>query len=69
MLHWACSGGHLDIVEFLVAEGAEIDCLDEAAWTPLMIAASAGHANIVDFLLQKGSKAIELKNDSGQVSM
>jgi hypothetical protein len=37
-LHWAASGGHLDVVAYLLANGAEVDKTDDNGWTPLHIA-------------------------------
>ena len=34
-LHWAASGGHLDVVTYLLANGAEVDKADDCGWTPL----------------------------------
>jgi hypothetical protein len=37
-LHWAASSGSLDIVQFLIDHGAEVDKADGMRWTPLHIA-------------------------------
>jgi len=37
-LHWAASSGSLEITQFLINQGAEVDKLDGAGWTPLHIA-------------------------------
>jgi ankyrin repeat protein len=37
-LQWAASAGHLDIVTYLLANGAEVDKLDDSGWTALHIA-------------------------------
>ena len=28
-LHWAASGGHVDVVKYLLEQGAEVDVRDE----------------------------------------
>ena len=33
----------------------EVDIVDEAGWTPLIIASSAGHQDIVEMLVTKGA--------------
>ncbi|AWP12392.1 putative E3 ubiquitin-protein ligase XIAP [Scophthalmus maximus] len=55
-LHWACSAGHTDIVEFLLDLGVEVNLEDDALWTPLHIAASAGREDIVRSLISKGAQ-------------
>ena len=53
-LHWACSGGHDVIVDYLLCVcNVPVDDADDSGWTPLIIASSAGHENIVKILLQK----------------
>jgi hypothetical protein len=34
-LHWAASMGHLDVVTYLLANGAEVDKADDGGWTAL----------------------------------
>ncbi|CAG08390.1 unnamed protein product, partial [Tetraodon nigroviridis] len=65
-LHWACSAGHTDIVEFLLDVGAEVNLQDDVSLdqgriplrlvTPLHIAASAGREDIVRALISKGAQ-------------
>lgn len=53
-LHWACSGGHDIIVEYLLNIcNAPVDDPDDSGWTPLIIASSAGRDNIVRLLLER----------------
>jgi 26S proteasome non-ATPase regulatory subunit 10 len=53
-LHWACSGGHDVIVDYLLSVcNVPVDDADDSGWTPLIIASSAGHDNIVKTLLQR----------------
>jgi 26S proteasome non-ATPase regulatory subunit 10 len=54
-LHWACSGGHLSLVHFLVHKNANLNLQDESGLTPLMIAASVGSLSIVEFLVERGA--------------
>lgn len=37
-LHWAASSGHLDVVTYLLENGAEVDKVDNGGWTALHIA-------------------------------
>ncbi|KJE90696.1 hypothetical protein, variant [Capsaspora owczarzaki ATCC 30864] len=54
-LHWACSGSHPEIVEFILAQQPPVDvnAADDSGWTPLHIAASVGNEGIVRQLLVK----------------
>ena len=51
----AAYGGHVDVVEALLAKGAEVDAVDNFGKTPLMGAAEVGHADIVRVLLAAGA--------------
>lgn len=47
--------GHTEIVEALIAAGAEVNQGDSEGWTPLMAAAGGGHTAIVEKLLAAGA--------------
>ncbi|KRY73583.1 26S proteasome non-ATPase regulatory subunit 10, partial [Trichinella pseudospiralis] len=49
--HWAASGGHLNLIEFLTPLVNDINHVDELGWSALTIACSAGRLNIVQYLL------------------
>jgi hypothetical protein len=36
-LHWAASAGHIDVATYLLANGAEVDKVDDSGWTALHI--------------------------------
>ena len=63
-LHWACSAGHTEIVEFLLQLGVPVNDKDDASWSPLHIAASAGRDEIVKALLGKGAQ-VNAVNQNG----
>lgn len=48
------ASGHLEVVKLLVASGAEVDCKDKKAYTPLHAAASSGMSSTVHYLLSLG---------------
>ena len=52
-LHWACSEGRSDMMEFLLKRGACIDCHDVFNQTPLQLAAKCGQTQIVENLISK----------------
>ncbi|KAH9966971.1 ankyrin repeat-containing domain protein, partial [Lactifluus volemus] len=58
------SAGHLDIVTYLLANGAEVDKLDDSGWTALHIAVSAGQEEVVRELVGAGAD-VNRKNDKG----
>jgi ankyrin repeat protein len=63
-LHSAASGGHADIVELLLAAGAEPDSRQRHGWTPLHAAAQNDDARSLEALLAAGADP-ELRNDDG----
>ena len=65
LLHWACSGGHKELVQWLLEAGSEVDARDDSRWTPLIIASSAGHEAVVRLLLGAGAN-INACTDQGR---
>lgn len=63
-LHSAASGAHPEIVELLLAAGAEPDAQQRHGWTPLHAAAQNGDARSLEALLAAGADAT-LRNDDG----
>ena len=53
--HLACKGGHLDIEEFLLSKGADVNLVDKFNVSPLMLAALNGHVSLVKLLLNNGA--------------
>ncbi|KAG5455269.1 Protein phosphatase 1 regulatory subunit 27 [Clonorchis sinensis] len=68
-LHWAACGGHLDLVEKLIASGVDKDCKDQSNWTPLMIAVSAGRDQVAQFLIEEAKADVNAINSTGQCPM
>lgn len=56
-LHSAVAGGHLAIVEYLLAAEADVNATQQGGFTPLMGAAAGGHETIVQRLLDAGADA------------
>ncbi|KAL4648392.1 protein phosphatase 1 regulatory subunit 12C-like [Arapaima gigas] len=62
-LHQACIDGSLEVVVFLLSQGANVNQADGEGWTPLHVAASCGNAEITDFLLQNGANVCMVNCD------
>lgn len=54
-LHFAAQGGHEEIVDLLIAKGADVNAKNIAKETPLHYAAAMGYKEVVDLLLAKGA--------------
>ncbi|XP_029901525.1 ankyrin repeat domain-containing protein 16 [Myripristis murdjan] len=63
-LHEAASMGHTACVSYLVREGATVDCLKRADWTPLMMACTRRNLEVIQELLSHGANPA-LKNKDG----
>ncbi|XP_071396241.1 protein phosphatase 1 regulatory subunit 12C [Centroberyx affinis] len=67
-LHQACIDGSVEMVSFLLDQGANVNQVDSEGWTPLHVAASCGHLDIADFLLQQGA-SLSAVNCDGDVPL
>jgi len=61
-LHLASRNGHLEVVEFLLSKGVDINLQNNFSCTPLSLAVSHGHLEIVKFLIRHGSDVNERDN-------
>ena len=63
-LHFACHAGILDVVEYLLERGADLEArtLNEA--TPLMRAIEASKPELVQYLIDRGAK-VQVENRKG----
>eukprot|EP01017_Pseudomicrothorax_dubius_P041720 TRINITY_DN6706_c0_g2_i2.p1 TRINITY_DN6706_c0_g2~~TRINITY_DN6706_c0_g2_i2.p1 ORF type:complete len:285 (-),score=54.77 TRINITY_DN6706_c0_g2_i2:117-911(-) len=62
-LHVACKKGDPLLIDFLLANGAEVNGQDQfERWTPLMICSLNGHDECVAYLLSKGAD-VNLKSE------
>jgi len=62
----AIVGGHIEIVEFLVEEGANVNAVYEHGCTPLFLAAAVGHIGMMEALLSKEA-SIDMVDKNGHV--
>jgi uncharacterized protein len=63
-LHYAVFAGHEDVVNTLIARGADIDARSTNGSSPLMMAAREGHAKLAQLLVNLGADT-GIKNDWG----
>ena len=64
-LHHACHAGQLDVVEYLIDHGAEIDATTMNGGTPLTRAIESSRDNVVEYLIGKGCK-VQTENSKGK---
>lgn len=67
-LHYAATGGHVPVMEFLLDESAYIDAESPNGTTPLMMAAMYGSPEAVKVLIQAGAD-LTLKNQQGMTAL
>ena len=67
-LHYAASGGHVELIKLLLKHSAYIDAESPNKTTPLMMAAMYGNPQSVELLLEEGADA-SLKNDKGMTAL
>ena len=67
-LHYAATGGHLDIMRLLLEEHAFIDAQSPNGTTPLMMAASYGTPEAVKLLIEAGAD-IGMRNQKGMSAL
>ncbi|WP_300555311.1 ankyrin repeat domain-containing protein [Limnohabitans sp. Rim8] len=67
-LHYAATGGHVPVIEFLLEESAYIDAESPNGTTPLMMAAMYGSPEAVKVLIQAGAD-LTLKNQQGMTAL
>lgn len=51
----AANNGHLEVVQLLVENGVDIDCMDYSSQTALTRAAECGHLSVVKYLVEVSS--------------
>ena len=62
-LHLACHGGHIEMVKFLMAKGADIEAKFANGSTAIYWAIPEGHIDVVKLLIAKGADIQAKQND------
>lgn len=51
----ACAQNHMDIVDFLIEQGADLNVTTSDGWTPAFAAVTNGHHSVLEKLLEHGA--------------
>jgi hypothetical protein len=68
VLHHAAGGGAIDLIEYVLARGADINAKDKYGDTALHYAALNGHQEAINILIAKGAD-IHAKNNDGDTAL
>ena len=67
-LHWASRGVHMDVLEYLVENGADVNARDADKVTPLHSLSYRGNAKAMEILIKKGAD-VDMKEVNGMSSL
>ena len=67
-LHWAADRGDVEIIEFLLEKGSDVNSQDSEGQSALHYACSVGHEPAIKILL-KHKINLEIKDSDGQTAM
>lgn len=67
-IHYAATNGHLQIVQFLMANGAMVNALSPSETTPLMMAIGSGNEELIKYLLDNGAD-LSMRNHEGYTAI
>ena len=67
-LHYAATGGHVELIHMLLEDSAYIDAESPNGTTPLMMAARYGSAKATQFLIEEGAD-LQTKNQLGLTAL
>jgi ankyrin repeat protein len=67
-IHYAATNGHLEIVQFLMANGAQINALSPNETTPLMMSIGSGNDQLIKYLLDNGAD-LRMRNHEGYTAI
>ncbi len=58
-MHAAARNGHIEMVEFLIGAGADLDATPDGKTTPLHQASQRGKTHTIELLIQSGADVLE----------
>ena len=67
-MHYAATGGHVELIRLLLEESAYIDAESPNGTTPLMMAARYGSAKATQLLIDEGAD-LQIKNQLGLTAL
>jgi ankyrin repeat protein len=67
-IHYAATNGHLQITQFLIANGAMVNALSPSETTPLMMSVSSGNELLIKLLLDNGAD-LRMRNHEGYTAI
>lgn len=67
-IHYAATNGHLEITQFLMANGALVNALSPSETTPLMMAVGSGNEQLIKYLLDNGAD-LRMRNHEGYTAI
>ncbi|XP_048581255.1 ankyrin repeat domain-containing protein 50 [Nematostella vectensis] len=68
-LQQAAWDGHVDLVNFLLEQGADLSLVDSNGYTALHLASQSGHLDVVSLLVNSACVNVHAKTDRGQMAV
>jgi hypothetical protein len=67
-IHYSATNGHLEITQFLMANGAQVNALSPSETTPLMMSIGSGNEQLIKYLLDNGAD-LRMRNHEGYTAI